>query len=675
MDRGKSYWTKRRALRKLVSQHLDNIVTIKNLDDQAASSISETNDKSKSSHDQYAQVEDVGTSVDDGIPEFDVEYAGFDFDIGSECDDSDCEDEIISKENMLSELLAKWAVKQGITQAALKDLLDILRPLDPTLPKDPRTLLKTTEVVEIKSVAGGSYYHFGLEDCLRQQLDSLPDLKRFDTISVLVNVDGLPLFKSGPGEMWPILGQVKNVESARPFVIGLFYGAKKPTDVQEYFNDFVADVKHLQDIGMMHDGERYNVAIAGFVCDTPARAFIKCTKGHNGYSGCDKCTQAGVYDGRMTFPEVDAQLRTDVAFDEMSDEDHHRGPSPLTRLGIGMVSCFPLDYMHLVCLGVTRKLLTLLIKGPLHCRIGSRARSLISTRLLCYKSFMPQEFVRKPRDLAEMDRWKATEFRQFLLYTGPVCLAGNVAEEVYNNFLLLSVSIHLLVNPLLCHSYLDYAHQLLVSFVQHFSQLFGPTALVYNVHCLVHLTEDVKKYGPLDQFSAFPFENYLGMLKRLLRKPSYPLKQVVKRIQECSKFFCADPLLVSGGDFLKKTHTRGPLPSAQSINEVIQFGEAVLKHFTISRFKGDNCVKVGSQIAIVKNILKYESGVYVLYKVFQQKCCLFEYPVLSSHLDVWKVSDLSDRLHTTPISHVIGKYVLLPHRGHFVVTPLIHAHF
>lgn len=56
----------------------------------------------------------------------------------------------------------------------------------------------------------------------------------------------------------------------------------------------------------------------------------------------------------MTFRKVNADLRTDAAFDEMRDEDHHKGPSPFQNTGIKlqMVSQFPLDYMHLVYLRV-----------------------------------------------------------------------------------------------------------------------------------------------------------------------------------------------------------------------------------------------------------------------------------------------------------------------------------
>ena len=84
----------------------------------------------------------------------------------------------------------------------------------------------------------------------------------------------------------------------------------------------------------------------------------KKVKGHGGYYGCDNCEQRGVYTNhRMTFPENDAVLRTDVRFDEMQNEEHHHGETILKELKIGLVTHFPLDYMHLVCLGLVKKII------------------------------------------------------------------------------------------------------------------------------------------------------------------------------------------------------------------------------------------------------------------------------------------------------------------------------
>ena len=66
--------------------------------------------------------------------------------------------------------------------------------------------------------------------------------------------------------------------------------------------------------------------------------------------------QKGLHLNKVTFPETEAELRTDVQFGKMCDDGHHVGVSPLTELSLGMVSQFPLDYMHLVCMGVIRRL-------------------------------------------------------------------------------------------------------------------------------------------------------------------------------------------------------------------------------------------------------------------------------------------------------------------------------
>ncbi len=60
-------------------------------------------------------------------------------------------------------------------------------------------------------------------------------------------------------------------------------------------------------------------------------------------------------------------------------------------------------------------------------------------------------------------------------------------------------------------------------------RLYGEDQYVYNVHGLVHLANDASRFGVLDDYSAFVFESFLGTLKRLIRKPNFPLQQVMRR--------------------------------------------------------------------------------------------------------------------------------------------------
>ena len=103
--------------------------------------------------------------------------------------------------------------------------------------------------------------------------------------------------------------------------------------------------------GFDYKGDFLSLSLCTAVCDAPACAFVKNIKGHSGYNGCGKCAQEGKYiDNRVVFPETDASLRTDESFRAQQDEEHHRGPTPLQRTSLKMVTGFPLDYTHLVCL-------------------------------------------------------------------------------------------------------------------------------------------------------------------------------------------------------------------------------------------------------------------------------------------------------------------------------------
>ena len=66
--------------------------------------------------------------------------------------DNDDEDQ---NEPIIKQNLRDWAVTHQITGTALHDLLKILMPVVPYLPKDPRTLLKTPTQYNIVRIGGG----------------------------------------------------------------------------------------------------------------------------------------------------------------------------------------------------------------------------------------------------------------------------------------------------------------------------------------------------------------------------------------------------------------------------------------------------------------------------------------------------------------------------------------
>lgn len=198
-----------------------------------------------------------------------------------------------------------------------------------------------------------------------------------------------------------------------------------------------------------------------------------------------------------------------------------------------MVSQFPLDYLHLVCLGVTKKLVELwLSKGSMSVRLSSRQCAIINEKLFAAESSRPTEINRKTGRIELYRQWKGTNFRTFLLYLGPVCLKSVLKNNVYENFMMLSNAIRILTNPKVCINLAQLAKKMIVKFVESFKQIYGRCFVSYNVHNLLHLSEDVIAYGHLDNFSAFPFESHMLAIKKMVRKGNKQLEQVFNRTLE-----------------------------------------------------------------------------------------------------------------------------------------------
>lgn len=120
--------------------------------------------------------------------------------------------------------------------------------------------------------------------------------------------------------------------------------------------------------------------------------------------------------------------------------------------------------------------------------------------------------------IADYKDYKATEGRQFILYTGPIILQGIMEEQSYMHFLFLHAAIRALCCPSISQTLLLFAKLALDTFVQKCPQFYKHTFLSYNVHALLHLPKDVEWLGHLDSFSAFPYENNISFFRKYYRK-------------------------------------------------------------------------------------------------------------------------------------------------------------
>lgn len=193
----------------------------------------------------------------------------------------------------------------------------------------------------------------------------------------------------------------------------------------------------------------------------------------------------------------------------------------------------------------------------------------------------------------------------------------NVDVNVYKNFMILSTAINLLSRTDISGS-TECARGYLHTFIEHFIQLYGKQNAVYNIHNLSHLPDDVERYGTIDQFSAYCFENYLGVLKKMLRKPNKPLEQIIKRLAE-RDVQAIDKLTYP---ILKKSHTEGPLIMVdESVSQ--QYKEIYLEKYCFKVSEADHGIMIKDEIGCVRNIVKSKQCISIVYQTFQAKEIFF----------------------------------------------------
>uniref|UniRef100_A0A182RJZ8 Transposase domain-containing protein n=1 Tax=Anopheles funestus TaxID=62324 RepID=A0A182RJZ8_ANOFN len=145
------------------------------------------------------------------------------------------------------------------------------------VPKDSRTFLKTPIDVGkgLTTASGGQLWYQGIQKALQYHLN------------------GLPLHKSGPTQLWPIMIQLHELPEVPILVIGIYCGLAKPNNVEEYLRPLTTDLNHILENGVVINNNKIHVSIRAFIADSPARAFIKGVANYNAANGCIKCKIVG----------------------------------------------------------------------------------------------------------------------------------------------------------------------------------------------------------------------------------------------------------------------------------------------------------------------------------------------------------------------------------------------
>ncbi|KAF4527724.1 hypothetical protein B566_EDAN012987 [Ephemera danica] len=574
----------------------------------------------------------------------------------SDGNNSDSEEE----EFNVKKELAEWVVKSGTSRSATASLLKILRnvPGLEGLPQNRGSLVQTEkEAVQLKLVPPGEYFHFGLENglrvALRQTYVNLQALQG-TAIKILVNIDGVSLAKSSYSQLIPILGLASNLSGSKVFRIGIYHGNKKPDNIFEFFDDFVSESIQLVTNGIVFDGANHSVRISGFIMDLPAKSFAINTKGH-----------------------ADCELRTDDSFRAQNDPDHHNGNTPLVNIPhFDMVKGIPIEPFHQEIIGAAKNKLKRLHKES-PTRLRREVRNALSDEMGRMAPHIPWEFARKPRNLDYLDKFKGTELRLFLKYLCPVVLkkilnGDPVNEDHYTHFVSLHITSRMLSgNPSPVE--IDYCEQLLRNFVIDYRTLHGEVSITQNIHSLIHLANDVRIFGSLENFSAFPFENENGLIRRELKFGNTPLKQLVKRHQESTKNIRVKR---SKAPSITVTFSHPRAHGPVAANCVGPYFKMAHYHcYKIGVSHPNNCIMTKDhKVHLVENIAfsnVLQKNVLIA-REYLRKQDLYEEPRRSSSIYIYVVSELGPLQALDPDA-VESKCVRLPVEENFAVLPLLHC--
>ncbi len=369
--------------------------------------------------------------------------------------------------------------------------------------------------------------------------------------------DGIRPFKASKLEIWPIFCTINeldfNHKSRHVLLSSLWCGPKKPK-VETYFIPFLHEVENLFINGLNWTLNGTNllskVIFPLVIADAPARAMLSNAMQFNAFYGCGYCLHKGetVEKGSgmvrvfpLSHPIPDKRTH-ETTFQQAVEATHQRkavqgikGPSilfliPFFNVITGVIP----DVMHCAYLGVVSQFIKLWLIGSVGEPYYIPNVSLIDDELSRLK--VPNEILRDFRKMSDnLGDWKASEFRNFLLFYSPVVLKKLLPQVYYKHWLLFVGAMRILLQKTVPESEINIAQLMIYKFVALIPELYGKEHVSYNVHVLLHVTEGSKHWGAPWACSAFLYEDAGGLIKRLFHGSNSIAKQIFRNYLSASK--------------------------------------------------------------------------------------------------------------------------------------------
>lgn len=187
--------------------------------------------------------------------------------------------------------------------------------------------------------------------------------------------------------------------------------------------------------------------------------------------------------------------------------------------------------------------------------------------------------------------------------------------------------------------------------MENFGDLYGTEYINHNVHNLIHLPEEAKKFGALDNFSAFQFENTIHKIKLYMKTSNRPLKQLINKVDQIRTHGKVE-MSVSYPQ-LKKEIPHFP----STINEIYYNG-IMLENFDIKcESEKDSFIFTKDSYFFVKRISKLNEDINLYCQRLDNIVPYFKRPCKSTLFHSGTTTNLSQSIETVNISEIIGKCI------------------
>jgi len=158
----------------------------------------------------------------------------------------------------------------------------------------------------------------------------------------------------------------------------------------------------------------------------------------------------------------------------------------------------------------------------------------------------------------------------------------------------------------------------------------------------------VLQFGPLDGFSAFKFENYLGQIKRLLKNGSNSISQIHRRLVE--RHNIKRPISINSGKFsLSDLDPHAPSADASGF---VYYKQLVFNGSRNAKTRPPDNIVIMSDDTIVccKHFVTDEAGTeFVIERKLKIISDFFFFPCSSGLLKTVCVGDLSKSTRHWPV--------------------------